>query len=132
KKHSSVHQVSIATLQRVLHSKGAATVYVSDVSAGHPDFAAVQWWANAGGLHGLAPAFATPGQRGSQIEGQYYQAFPGHTAGLEVAMEPGLNERWIKIAKDMGISAAQLPAPEASATRGEWIRAAWAAKSRAR
>ncbi len=132
KRHSSVHQVSIANLQRVLHSKGAATVYVSDVSTGHPDFAAVQWWANAGGLHGVYPAFATPGQRGAQIAGQYYQAFPGHTAGLEVAMEPGLTERWIKIAENMGISAAQLPAPEARATRGAWIRAAWDAQNQAR
>ena len=51
----------LSHVQAILHQEGSATIYVSDVPPGHADFAAVQWWGTAGGLHGLAPAFAKPG-----------------------------------------------------------------------
>ncbi|NBV87169.1 MAG: FAD-dependent oxidoreductase, partial [Verrucomicrobia bacterium] len=78
----------------------------------------------AGGLHGIHPAFTAPEHPANGIDGQYFQAFPGHEAGLEVALESGLAKRWSKIAEGIGIATALLP-EAASATRGEWIRAAW-------
>jgi hypothetical protein len=120
--------VSVPKLQARLHATGAATIYVSDVPPGHPDFAAVQWWAAAGGLHGLAPMPEKPGQRGKNLGGQYYEAFPNHAAELDQSLDPALAERWRKLAVGLGIAAAKLPAPEAKLTRGEWLRKVVAAR----
>jgi hypothetical protein len=101
---------------------------VSDVLPGNPDFAAVQWWGTAGGLHGLAPTPATPGQRGKNIFSQYYEAFPGHAAELDKPLDEPLAERWQKLAGTLGIDTAQLPKADGKTTRGAWLRAAWAVR----
>ena len=88
-KHRPLQRVPIADLQARLHQAGAATIYVSDVLPGHADFAAVQWWGTAGGLHGLAPTPEKPGQRGKNIIGQYYEAFPDHAAELDKPLDRG-------------------------------------------
>ena len=119
----SVQEVDVERVQRLLHDAGAATIYVSDVLPGHPDFAAVQWWATQGGLHGLAPTPAKPGQRGEQIDGQYYEADPAHAARLDAPLGPRLRGRWMELAASLKV-AGNL-STEAK-TRGDFLRAAFA------
>ena len=121
-----VQGVSVAALQARLHANGAATIYISDVPRSSPDFAVLQWWGTAGGLHGIAPPPAKPGERGALIVGQYFRAFPGHAAELEKPLDPALAERWRSLAEELQIASAKLPAADGKATRGEFIRAAWA------
>jgi len=128
RKHGVLQTVSLPKLQELLHAEGGSTIYVSDVLPGNPDFAAVQWWGTAGGLHGLAPTPGTPGQRGKNIFSQYYEAFPGHAAELSKPLDSALAERWEKLASSLNIDVAMLPKADGKTTRGEWLRAAWAAR----
>jgi hypothetical protein len=123
-----VQRVSVAKLQARLHEQGAATIYVSDVPPGHPDFAAVQWWGTQGGLRGLAPAPAEPRQRGANLTGQYFEAFPIHEAGLDRPLEESVRTQWMALAKKLLIPEEKLPPAEGKVTRGEWVRAVWAAR----
>jgi hypothetical protein len=127
-KKSSLQRVSVPQLQARLHEAGAATIYVSDVLPGHPDFVAVQWWGTVGGLHGLAPTPEQPGQRGRNIIGQYYEAFPFHAAELDKPLDETLAARWQKLAVSLGLDTTKLPAATGKLTRGEWLRQAWAAR----
>ena len=90
----AVQEVPPAALQRKLHADGAATVYVSDVPPGSPDFAAVQHFGTRGGLHGLSPADVG---KPKPIIGQYKEAFPGHAADLDKPVDAGLLARWIAL-----------------------------------
>jgi hypothetical protein len=121
-------RVSVAKLQSRLHATGAATIYVSDVPPGHADFAAVQWWAAVGGLHGLAPMPEKPGARGENLVGQYYKAFPNHAANLDQPLDATLAARWRKLAVELGLAEGKIPAVEGNMTRGEWLRAVWQAR----
>lgn len=122
----SVQRVTVQELQARLHADGAATIYVSDVAPGHADFAAVQWWGTVGGLHGLAPMPEKPGERGKNLHGQYYEAFPGHAAELDKPLDPILAATWEKLAVSLRIDAAKLPkAGGGTTTRGAFIRAAF-------
>ena len=123
-----VQAVPVGKLQARLHAVGAATIYVSDVPPGHADFAAVQWWGTAGGLHGLHPMPATPGQRGQQIVGQYFEAFPGHAAELEKPLTDDLARRWAALAARRGVPPGKLPTADGRTTRGAWLRAAYASR----
>jgi len=120
----SVQRVPVPALQRRLHAAGSATIYLSDVLPGHPDFAAVQWWGLQGGLHGLHPMPAKPGQRGPQLHGQYYEANPGHTADLDLPLDPALAARWLALAEKLRLPLADL---RAAATRRAFIAAAYRA-----
>ncbi len=122
-----VRTVNVAQLQRRLHADGGATIYVGDVLPGHADFAAVQWWGSLGGLHGLAPK---PAGRllGPSIEGQHSQGWLNHDADLAKDLDAPLAARWEKLARDSGVPAARLPKAGARTTRGDWIRAAFAAR----
>lgn len=114
-------ETTITARHREGHERGAATIYVSDVGPDHEDFAAVQWWATGGGLHGLAPPPGRPGERGEQIDGQYYEAFPGHDAHIDRPLDSELRKRWTRLARDRAID------PDAladSRTRGDFIRRA--------
>ncbi|MBA4066396.1 MAG: xanthan lyase [Isosphaera sp.] len=124
KEKVAVQKVPVGRLQARLHTAGSATIYVSDVRPGDADFAAVQWWGTAGGLHGLAPTPEKPGQRGKQIVGQYFEAFPGHAAELGRVLDPGLADQWRKLAGALGLPADKLPAADGTRTRGDWVRAA--------
>lgn len=117
-----VQNVSVAHVQRALHADGSATVYVSDVPPAHADFAAIQWWAGQGGLHGLSKRDGKPGVRGKNIAGQYFEAFPGHAAELDAPLSAELKERWLALAKDAGISEDSL---KSATTRGGFIRKAF-------
>ncbi|MBL9201514.1 MAG: FAD-dependent oxidoreductase [Opitutaceae bacterium] len=120
-----VRKVDVAALQRRLHADGAATIYIGDVLVGHADFAAVQWWGGLGGLHGLAPR-PTGSRLGKQIEGQHSEGWLNHSADLAKVLDAPLAARWEKLARAAGITAA-LPSADGRATRGDFIRAAFAA-----
>lgn len=124
-KGTTVQSVSVAELQRRLHADRSATIYVSDVSPESPDFAAVQWWGTAGGLHGLEPMPAKPGQRGKNLHGQYFEANPGHAAKLDDVLTPELRQRWVALATELGVDVAKLPMDDTT-TRGAFLRAAFA------
>ena len=119
----SVHRVPVASLQERLHAAGAATIYMSDVLPGHPDFALVQWWGTAGGFHGLAPKPEKDGARGAHLFGQYFEAFPNHAADLDKVLDSATAARWRALALEMGCSAEKLPAVGPDTTRGTWLRA---------
>lgn len=118
----SVHRVPVPQIQSLLHKAGAATIYFADVLPGHPDFAMVQWWGTAGGFHGLAPAPAKPGERGKNIHGQYFEAFPGHAAELEKPMDAALTNHWSSLAVKLGLKA---PETRGGMTRADWLREVW-------
>ncbi len=124
-RRTTVARVPVPELQSRLHSTGAATIYVSDVLPGDPDFEAVQWWGTAGAWHGLAASPKEPGERGKNIVGQYYEAFPHHTASLGEALTEETRARWNKLAGELGVT----PLPtEPELTRGEWLRKVWAGR----
>lgn len=118
---SAVQDAPVGQVRERLWSEGGATIYVSDVPPESPDFAAVQWWGSVGGLHGLAGP--QPERRGKNIQGQYYEAYPGHAAELERQLNEELYARWNGIAAAAGVATEGLPG--LGATRGEWIRQAW-------
>lgn len=120
-----VQDVSARKIQERLHARGAATLYVSDVLPGSPDFEAVQWWGARGGLHGLTPRLEEPGLRGEHLDGQYYQAFPGHEADLDRELAEPTRRRWMEIAREAGVEVSKL---EGSRTRGEFLRRAFRAR----
>ena len=121
-----VRKLDTAKLQRRLHADGVATIYVGDVLTGHPDFAAVQWWASLGGLHGLAPK-PTGRLLGKPIEGQHSEGWLNHDAKLATPLDAALAARWRALAAARKIPAARLPAADGRATRGDFIRAAFSA-----
>jgi hypothetical protein len=120
----TVQEVPVARLQRRLHADGSATIYLSDVPPGSPDFVAAQWWGTHGGFHGLAPRPSRPGARGRNIHGQYFEAFPDHAAELDQPLTPDHARRWLALAQSLGNS---VPLPEADGplTRRDFLRAAF-------
>lgn len=120
--HVPVQQINVETLQTQLWSQGAATIHVSDVPPGHPDFVAVQWWASLGGLHGIEPSPTTPGARGARIISQYSQAYPGHAAKLDQPLDTDLTERWNDLARQLMLPEPELSTSDRTLTRGDWIR----------
>lgn len=125
----SVQDVPVAEIQARLWESGAATLYVSDVPRDHPDFVAVQWWGGLGGWHGLAATPEKPGQRGEQIEGQYFEAFPGHEVEWDRALTPELRSRWIALLEKAGLPTDALPSGDGRTTRGDFVRSAWSHSS---
>ncbi|QDV62302.1 hypothetical protein [Crateriforma conspicua] len=69
-------------------------------------------------VYGGTPA-DTCGTRGDNIIGQYYEAFPGHTARLDETLSRQTGQRWESLAKRRGI---KVPVVTDSVTRGEWLR----------
>jgi len=123
-----VRTVDVAKLQRRLHADGGATIYVGDVLPGHPDFAAVQWWGTAGGLHSLAPR-PSGALLGKQIEGQHNEGWLNHAADLGRPLDAALATHWTALARELGIAAEKLPSVGSRTTRSDFIRAAWRAYS---
>ncbi len=125
---ADVRQVAVAQLQRRLHAAGSATIYVSDVPPGHPDFAAVQWWGTLGGFHGLAarpPGRSFRDLLGPQIDGQYFQAWRHHAVELDRPLEPDLEARWRTLTQEARIELPRSGGEGSRGTRGDWIRAAF-------
>ena len=125
KSKTDVQSVNIPKLQRRLHENGSGTIYTTDVLPGNPDYALVQWWGTAGGLHGLAPMPDKPGARGKKIISQYHENYPGHEVELGKLLDAELAARWTKLAANLGLKANGLPKPDGTITRGDFIRAAW-------
>jgi hypothetical protein len=71
---------------------------------------------------------AKSGQRGKNLHGQYFEAFPNHTAELDRALDEATAAKWIALAQKLGIATDALPKADGKATRGEWLRKAWALK----
>jgi hypothetical protein len=119
-----VRTMDVPRLQRALHADKSATTYVGDVPPGDANFAAVQWWASLGGLHGLAPK---PAGRllGKQIEGQHSDGWLNHNADLTRVLDGELAARWLKIAREAGVGIENLPRADRRTTRGAWIMAAF-------
>jgi len=122
-----VQSVEVRPLQHRLRKAGSSLIYVSDVLPGHPDFEAVQWWGSHGGLHGLAPMPAKPGQRGRNLHGQYYEANPGHAVVMDKLLDEKTADRWKAIAMLAGLNADVIPQIRNGGTRGDFIREAFAA-----
>jgi hypothetical protein len=93
----SLNDISPEAIQRQLHSRGGATIYVSDVLPSSDLFAAVQWLGARGGLHGLSAPPADGNLRGRHIVSQYYEAFPGHFFEPAKVIDSRLLQRWIDL-----------------------------------
>lgn len=119
----SVQDVSPVEIRRQLHRTGAATIYVTDVLAGHPHFEAVQWWGSLGGLHGLEDK-PEGRPRGKTITGQYCEAYLAHEVKLDEPLDSATRQRWLKLCMDNNL---QIKDPAALKSRGEFILAAFQA-----
>lgn len=124
-----VQQVDISELQHHLHADGSATIYVSDVLPGSPDFTAVQWWGAAGGLLKLYPEGTPRKPGGKRLHGQYSEAAPWHAVELDKTLDTELEQRWRALAESIDVPLDVLPQANGTTTRGEFIRAAAAASS---
>ncbi|MEZ6141726.1 MAG: FAD-dependent oxidoreductase [Zavarzinella sp.] len=120
----SLHKLEFSHLQELLHAEKSATIYVSDVPPDHPLFRAVQWLGSKGGLHQLvAGNTKTYGQRGENIEGQYYKAYPLHDFRAEEKIDEKLLTRWLRYLPEMHrIAATAAIAEKKFTTRGEIVQ----------
>lgn len=117
-----VQRVNVAKLQKTLVADRSALIYTSDVPPGHKQFAAVQWWGAHGGLHGLQPTPAKKGQRGKNLHGQYFEAWPDHHVELDKVLDAELAAHWTALAKkEAGVPTEMLPPADGKTTRGEFI-----------
>ncbi len=117
-----VQEVPVPELQALLHRQGAATLYVSDLPPGHPDFAAVQWIGALGGWHGLARPEGGVHPEWTTRFGQYCEPYPHHQVELEKPVDEALLLRWREILPEPE-SAALDAATATAGTRGELLRA---------
>ncbi len=117
--------VPVTLLQLRLHAHGSATTYVSDVPPAHADFTAVQWWGLHGGWHGLNPQPEKPGQRGRNLHGQYFAAFPNHASELDQELDAATWKRWSGIANHLELKVSGEPSSANRLTRGDFLRALW-------
>ena len=101
---SKVQDVGVSHVQSLMHEHGAATIYVSDVLPGDALFVPVQKLGLLGGLHGLHPMPETPGQRGANIDGQYFEAYPFHAFQPDLALDESLFQRWKTLAPELVVA----------------------------
>ncbi|MDB4679577.1 FAD-dependent oxidoreductase [Planctomycetaceae bacterium] len=121
-KNRPVQNVSVVDIRRLLHRSGCATIYVSDVPRSSPDFERVQWWGSLGGWHGVSQREDEYGQRGPHFRGQYYEAFSGHAAELQKALDTTLAKKWRNLAADYDLEIDSTKMKSAR-TRGDFLRA---------
>ncbi len=121
----SVQKVNVPALQRLLHSHGAATIYVNDVPQNSPDYAAVQWLGMLGGLHGFHKPGGGNKPLWQALFGQYTKAYPLHEVELNKPIDEALLLRWTSLLPE-GIrtkAAAVALKADGKTTRGDVIRA---------
>ncbi|WP_165211011.1 FAD-dependent oxidoreductase [Roseimicrobium sp. ORNL1] len=121
----SVQKVDVKALQRLLHTHGAATIYVNDVPQNSPDYAAVQWMGMLGGLHGFHKSEGENKPLWQSLFGQYAKAYPLHEAGLDTPVDEALLGRWTALLPESVRSKAGSLALKADGktSRGDVIRA---------
>lgn len=128
-KQKPLPEIAPAEIRARLHETGSATIYTSDVPEDSPDFAAVQWWGSHGGLVAMDRSAseepAEYGKRGANRIGQYFAAFPEHAVQLREPLTEDLRKAWLELANTIAPNAEGL---DEAKTRGEFIRAAWAAR----
>jgi hypothetical protein len=121
----SVQNVDVKALQRLLHTHGAATIYVNDVPQHSPDYAAVQWFGMLGGLHGFHRPEGENKPKWQALFGQYSKAYPLHEAGLDQLVDEALLLRWTALLpENVRTKAASIASKaDGKTTRGDVIRA---------
>lgn len=117
-----VQAVAVPDLQDLLHRRGAATLYFSDVAPDHPDFAAVQWLGTLGGWHGLKKPAEGTKVRWTSTFGQYAGAYPDHEAALEEPIDEALLARWLTLVPVAVREKAGDLKADRKLTRGEVVR----------
>lgn len=111
--------VDVASLQKLLHQTGAATIYVSDVRPEDPRWTLAQHFGTHGYFHGvIAPAEVQYKPLEKRFGLQYSHAVPHHAAELDRPLDPPLRARWDKRTRALGC----VP-PQTAATRGEYLKA---------
>ncbi len=95
---TSVPEVPVRVVQKLLHQHGAKTTYISDVAADSKYFKAAQWLGVHGFMHDVY-AMDSLEMRGAQtyksLRGtQYAQAYPFHALQPERPVPPDLVEAW--------------------------------------
>jgi hypothetical protein len=121
----SVQKVDVKALQRLLHTHGAATIYVNDVPQDSPDYAAVQWMGMLGGLHGFHKPEGENKPLWQSLFGQYSKPYPLHEVELAKPMDEALLQRWTSLLPESARVKATALALKADGktTRGDVIRA---------
>jgi hypothetical protein len=118
----NTHDVEPASIQRLLHRDGAATIYVSDVLPADPHFAAVQYLGLRGFLDDLvdaSSAVAVPLKKRHGL--QYFYAHAHHAVETGRILDAALRERWLQRIP------ASLRSKVVGDTRGEFLLSAYKA-----
>jgi hypothetical protein len=123
-----VQAVEVSALQDLLHRQGAATLYFSDVSPEHPDFAAVQWLGTLGGWHGLKKPDEGTKVRWTSTFGQYAEAYPDLEAGLGEPVDEARLARWLELVPAVTREKAKDLVADGKLTRGDVVRALYGSK----
>jgi len=69
-----------------------------------------------------------PVQRGKNLHGQYFEAFPSHAVELDRVLDEALATKWIALTAKLGLADDTLPRADGKLTRGEWLRRIWKIK----
>lgn len=60
-----------------------------------------------------------PVQRGKNLHGQYFEAFPSHAVELDRVLDEALATKWIALTAKLGLADDTLPRADGKLTRGE-------------
>ena len=101
---TSVPEVPVRAVQKLLHQHGAKTTYISDVAAGSKYFEAAQWLGLRGFMHDVYVMDSLK-MRGAEtyksLRGtQYAAAYPFHALQPERSAPPELAEAWAERIED--------------------------------
>jgi hypothetical protein len=123
-----VNKVPVEEVQKILHERGAYTVYFADVDARSPYFRAAQYFGTRGFFHHLIdprqitftpPKPLRPGH-------QYSEAMPQHAAALDQPVDEKLARHWIGLLPSAALreraNANAALRADGRLTRGEFLR----------
>ena len=115
--------VRVPQLQRILHRRGAKTVYVSDVDTDSPLFEAVQHFGTRGFFHQLADLREITWQPlKPRVDTQHTWAVPYHDLKPDQPLEAELARSWLKLAGCPSAEAAPAALRVAGLTRGQFLQ----------
>jgi hypothetical protein len=115
---TEVAKVPIHRLQRILHERGAATFYFSDIPRAHPQFAFLQRLGSLGFFHEPAPPGFRLNTRKVIYGLQYFEAPEGHAAELNAVLTKATAQYWRGLIERAGKKA---PEYREGMTRGEYL-----------